>query len=210
MALLFKKVEKLEKENKEMKERITSGVTKMIVNGNNQNIKTQNISNHNNTTFNFTLINFGEGQEEIVKILSMEAPGILSTEQQMDAPLVRQIQDRIIGLVMKVHRNPAQKELQNIYVTDVEKPNDNAFMYEDGKWKITDWNKLNKMILNNLYNNLVSTKIKKKQDKLKVMKHIFVESGCGDNETIQKMSDDDVAEMYLEIGGKLNFKTISV
>lgn len=215
MALLFKKVERLEKENREMKEQLIKNGT--IINQQNaqkiQNIDTNienQINNHTNTVFNFTLINFGEGQDEIVKILAQEAPKILSADQQLDAPLVRQIQDRIIGLVMKVHRNSEQKSLQNIYVTDPEKPKDNAFVYEDGKWKITDWNKLNKTILSNLYNNLVSAKIKKKQDKLKVMKHIFVEGGCGDSKTIEKMTDDDVAKMYLEIGNKLNFKTISL
>lgn len=215
MALLFKKVERLEKENKEMKEQLIKNGT--IVHQQNAqkiqnidtNIETQNIANHNNTVFNFTLINFGEGQEEIVKILAQEAPKILSAEQQMDVPLVKQIQDRIIGLVMKVHRNPEQKSLQNIYVTDPEKPKDNAFTYEEGKWKITDWDKLNKQLMNNLYNNLVLAKIKK-QDKLKVIKHIFVEGGCGNSEMIEKMTDDDVAEMYLEIGDKLNFKTISL
>jgi len=42
------------------------------------------------------------------------------------------------------------------------------------------------------------------------MKHMFIAGGCGDRKTIQKMSDDAVAEMYLEIGEKLNFKTISL
>ena len=213
MGLLFKKVERLEKENRAMKEQLIKG-GQIIINRNNQNIdtniETQNISNHTNTVFNFTLINFGEGQEEIVKILEHEAPKLLGADQQTDIPIVKQIQDRIIGLIMKVHRNPEQKSLQNIYVTDPEKPKDNAFMYEEGKWIITDWNKLNKNILNNLYNNLVSAKIKPKQDKLKVIKHIFVEGGCGDSKTIEKMTDDDVAEMYLEIGNKLNFKTITL
>jgi hypothetical protein len=210
MALLFKKVEMLERENKEMKEQMAKGNTKMIVNGINQNIETQNIANHNNTTFNFTLINFTEGHDEIIKILTREAPGILSAEQQMDVPMVKQIQDRIIGLVMKVHRNPEQKELQNVYVTDVEKPKDNAFMYDDGNWKIVDWDKLNKNILGNLYTNLDRLNIKSKQDKLEVMKHIFVAGGCGDRYTIESMSDEAVSEMYLEIGNKLNFKTISL
>lgn len=213
MALLFKKVELLEKENKDMKEQIAKGVgkAKMIINNgdNNQNIETQNISNHINTTFNFTLINFGEGQEEIVKILSQEIEK-LGIDGRDDIPYIKQVKDRIIGLVMKVHRNPEQKELQNVYVTDVEKPRDNAFMYEDNKWKITDWDKLNKTILRNLYTNIYDSKLHKKEDKMEVMKHMFVAGGCGDRDTIQKMSDEAVSEMYLEIGNELNFKTISL
>jgi uncharacterized C2H2 Zn-finger protein len=213
MALLFKEVQRLNERVKQQDEKIkTFGCSKekMIVNGINQNIETQNITNHNNTTFNFTLINFTEGHDEIIKILTREAPGILGAEQRMDVPMVKQIQDRIIGLVMKVHRNPEQKELQNVYVTDVEKPKDNAFMYDDGNWKIVDWNKLNKNILGNLYTNLDRLNIKSKQDKLEVMKHIFVAGGCGDRYTIESMSDEAVSEMYLEIGNKLNFKTISL
>lgn len=215
MALLFKKVERLERENKEMKEQITKSDTKMIVNGgyqnqnNTQNIETQNIANHINTTFNFTLINFGEGQEEIVKILAKEIQK-LGLDGREDIPYIKQVKDRIIGLVMQVHRNPEQKELQNIYVTDPKSPTDNAFFYEDGKWKITDWGKLNSKVLRNLYNNLEISKLHKKEDKLEVMKHIFIAGGCGDRETIKKMTDDDVAEMYLEIGNKLNFKTITL
>jgi hypothetical protein len=222
MALLFKKVKdqgekikQMEKENKEMKEQITKSDTKMIVNGgyqnqnNTQNIETQNIANHINTTFNFTLINFGEGQEEIVKILSQEIQK-LGLDGREDIPYIKQVKDRIIGLVMQVHRNPEQKELQNIYVTDPKSPTDNAFFYEDGKWKITDWGKLNSKVLRNLYNNLEISKLHKKEDKLEVMKHIFIAGGCGDRETIKKMTDDDVAEMYLEIGNKLNFKTITL
>ena len=219
MALLFKKVKdqdekikQMEKENKEMKEQIakTPGV-KMIVNGvyQNQNIGTQNIANHTNTTFNFTLINFGEGQEEIVKILSQEIQK-LGLDGREDIPYIKQVKDRIIGLVMHVHRNPEQKELQNIYVTDPKSPTNNAFFYDDGKWRITDWGKLNSKVLRNLYNNLERSKLHKKEDKLEVMKHIFIAGGCGDRETIKKMTDDDVAGMYLEIGNKLNFKTITL
>lgn len=210
MVLLFKKVEQLEKENREMKKQLDKNTnTPSII----QNIKTQNIvniANHTNTTFNFTLINFNEGREETIKMLTQEAPRILGADVRVDTSLSKQIQDRIIGLVMKVHRNPEKRELQNIYVTDLTEPKNNAFVYEDGKWNITDWNMLNKKILNNLYNNLVDTKIKSKQDKLKIMKHIFVTSGCGDVHTIDKMSDEDVAEMYLSIGKKLKFKTITL
>jgi uncharacterized C2H2 Zn-finger protein len=211
MALLFKKVEQQDKKIKQLEEQLENKhSTKMIVHGNNQNIETQNIANHNNTIFNFTLINFDEGQEEIIKILTREAPGILSAEQKMDIPMVRQIQDRIIGLVMKVHRNPEQKELQNVYVTNVEDPKDNAFMYEEGNWKIMDWDKLNKTILRNLYISLEKSHMKSKQDKLGVMKHMFIVGGCGDRDTIERMSDNAISEMYLEIGNKLNFKTISL
>jgi hypothetical protein len=217
MALLFKKVKDqgekikhMEKENKEMKEQISkTPCANMIVNGSGQNIETQNIANHINTTFNFTLINFGEGQEEIVKILAQEIQK-LGLDGREDIPYIKQVKDRIIGLVMQVHRNPEQKELQNIYVTNPESTNDNAFFYEEGKWKITDWSKLNSKVLRNLYNNLERSKLHKKKDKLEVMKHIFVISGCGDRDTIKKMTDDDVTEMYLEIGNKLNFKTISL
>jgi len=146
MALLFKKVQQqdekikqIEKENKKMKEQIAQGGAKMIVHGdqNNQNIETQNIANHNNTTFNFTLINFGEGQAEIVKILAQEIQK-LGIEGREDMPYIKQVKDRIIGLVMQVHRNPEQKELQNVYVTDPEKPKDNAFfmMKVSGKSQI--------------------------------------------------------------------------
>jgi uncharacterized C2H2 Zn-finger protein len=215
MALLFKKVKHLEQENREMRVLVENNENVVICSDhiNNttiQNIETQNIANHHNTVFNFTLINFGEGQEEITKILSLEAPKLLNEDPNATIPIIKQIQDRIIGLVMKIHRNPKQKQLQNIYVTDPEKPKDNAFVHEDGKWNITDWYKLNKIVLNNLYNNLSNAGIKNKEDKLKVMKHIFIEGGCGDNETIKKMTDNDIAEMYLEIGKKLNFKTISL
>ena len=210
MALLFKKVESLEKENKDMRKQLMYNNNTVIYGDNNiHNIETQNIANHNNTTFNFTLINFGEGQDEIIKILTHEIYK-LGLESKKDIPLIRQVQDRILGLVMKVHRNPEQKELQNIYVTDPKMDKDNAFVYENEKWKVTDWSKLNKIVLNNLYNNLSRSNLVRKEDKLEVMKHIFVQGGCGDITTVEKMSDNDVATMYLDIGRRLNFKTIAL
>lgn len=207
MSLLFKKVELLEQENKIIKTQLSSSGN-IIINGSKNNVhKTEN---HNTAIFNFTIVNFGDGQDTMVDILSREAPKILEAERQFDSPLIKQIQDRIVGLIMKIHRNPSRKELQNVYVTDPQQKDNNSFIYEEGKWTITDWDKLNKKILSNLYNNLVSAKIKSKQDKLKVMKHIFVESGCGDSETVDKMSDGDVADMYLKIGKKLEFATISL
>jgi hypothetical protein len=214
MALLFKEVKRLTDRVQQQDEKIKNmrggnDNVKNIINGNNQNIETQNITNHTNTTFNFTLINFGEGQEEIVKILSQEIE-TLGLNGREDMPYIKQVKDRIIGLVMKVHRNPKRKELQNVYVTDAKKHKDNAFIYDDNNWRITDWNKLNKKILRNLYNNLEKTTMSSKQDKLDVMKHIFVAGGCGDLDLIKKMSDEAVSEMYLEIGNKLNFKTITL
>lgn len=211
MSLLFNEVKRLKEQIEVLQsaQKTTVQGNQNVQNIETQNIETQNIANHNNTVFNFTLINFGEGQKEIVKILTKEIEK-LGVNENPDVPYIKQVKDRIIGLVMQIHRNPEQKELQNIYVTDPGQQKDNAFFYEDGKWQIGDWDKLNKTILRNLYDNIYDSNLHKKEDKLDIIKHIFVSGGCGDIKTIQKMTDDDLAEMYLEIGTKLNFKTITL
>ena len=211
MVLLFNEVKRLKEQIEVLQsaQKTTVQGNQNVQNIETQNIETQNIANHNNTVFNFTLINFGKGQKEIVEILTQEIEK-LGVDANPDVPYIKQVKDRIIGLVMQIHRNPEQKELQNIYVTDPGQPKDNAFFYEDGKWQIEDWDKLNKKILRNLYDNIYDSNLHRKEDKLDIIKHIFVSGGCGDIKTIQKMTDTDLAEMYLEIGTKLNFKTITL
>jgi hypothetical protein len=201
MALLFKKIENLERENRIMKEQLANQSTV-------QYIKMQNVANHFNTVFNFTLVGFNSEYKNIKPLLAEEVEK-LAADVVPDVSHIKQIQNHIVNMVMKIHRNPNRKELQNIYVTDPEERKDNAFIYDDG-WKITDWSKLNRIVLNSLYNNLVNTKLNKKEDKLEVMKHIFIQGGCGDRDTVMKMTDDDVAALYMEIGLKLNFKTITL
>lgn len=211
MALLFKRVEQLENENRELKKQITivpvgqgtANATIGNVTGNNNNVL-----NHTNTNFTFNFIGFHDCSQQMIEILKQEAPKILYEEKQSDVSYAQQVQSRIQNLVTSCYRNPDYKELQNVYVTDPSKPKDNAFIHDEGKWNISSWDDVNKKILNKMYNNLVSARIKKREDKLKLMKHIFVLGGCGNADDIEKMTDDEVEDLYFSIGRQLNFETI--
>jgi hypothetical protein len=185
-------------------------------NGNNTYIENQtniqnqtNQINHFNTQLNINLINFGDGTDTIKSILQDRALEILSKKIQCDTPLVNQISDRVVNLIGLVFRNPDFKELQGVYVLDLEKEKDNAFYHEDGNWMLTDWSMLRKELLQKLYNCLARTKEDRQRDILNIINYIFVLGECGNCHTIKKLDENETLKIYNDMGRHLEFKTIA-
>lgn len=211
MSILFDEVKRLKEKNNEIQNEMKILKNKLgaTINGdNNINGNDNNVLNHTNTEINFTINCFGgdEAYETMQKILQSEAPKLLYKDQACDLPRTKQIQDRITELVLSCYRNPDHKELQNVYVTDPQTTKDNAFVHKEGKWIINDWSKINKVILGEMFN-MLDRCVKKKQDVMNVMKHIFTVAGLGEA-NVEKMTIDEMKELYYEIGRELNFKTI--
>ena len=151
-----------------------------------------------------------EAQAAMVRILAAKAPEILNRPQRLDIPYTEQVNERVCELVDLVHRNPECKGLQNIY-TDMTKQEYNALVYdEDDGWVIGNWDEKKNDVFRVLYDNLKKSKLSNKDDVLLVIKQIFVLGGCGTFDNIQKIPDKDIARLYLEIGKKLCFDTITL
>ena len=87
---------------------------------------------------------------------------------------------------------------------------ENAFVYDENKWYIREQEELNQDLLRKIYNYVESTKtVKKKDDVLNVMKHLFVLGGCGTRD-VEKMSESQKISLYKEMGEKLRFETINI
>jgi hypothetical protein len=214
MMLLFEKVERLTKMNEKL-------VEKMEQIGNsqngNQNINGNNniIRNHFNTNINIPLVCFmGDDHREKILRLVQDNLNILHRPPEIDIPHQEQITNRIGEFVEAIYRNSEHKELQNVYTKhDFEKLNkDNAFTYkakvEGGplSWHIGDWDKVSKVILNRIYDALVLSAMKNKEDVLSVMKTIMFAAGLGG----KKISDENLHELYCEIGRRMGFATLVV
>jgi hypothetical protein len=183
----------------------------MINGNNNQNGNNNTQNNHHNTTLTFNIVGFGsnEAQLAMIKLLVEKAPEILNKPQKLDIPYCDQVNTRVCELVDLVHRNPECKELQNIYVTDSNKKEDNVLIYDQNNgWVIGNWGSKNKELLGELYTNLKKAKISSKQDTLQTIKQIFVLAKCGALDSITKIPDNDVERLYKEIGERLGFDTI--
>jgi hypothetical protein len=221
MGILFAKIKELTTSNQQLvnkvhklEEKGTDVVEyKQIINGNNNTtINTVNniVKNHNNTFLNFNIVNYAgrESRDLMVEIMKVEAPRILMQAPEPDISQTEQVKSRIQDLVGSVYRNPDYKQLQNVYVTDTDADKDNAFQYDEGKWYITDWNTLSKELLKKIYNAVFdSNNVKKSEDVMKVMKHVFVIAGLGE-QPVESMSPAEVVDLYTAIGQNLQFSTI--
>lgn len=214
MMLLFEKVKKLEEKVKTQENELKTLRTApqgQLVSGNNNNFgkieASIDLSNHNNTQININFINWDDNSESIKKILAENLPRILSAPKQDDIPFVQQLTKRMSHIVGMVFRNPEYKELQGMYVVDISKETNNAFIYNDDKWVITDWNELRTNMLQKLYN----CKPKNKQceeDVLDIIKYLFVLGKCGDCKSIKRLSEEETLRLYSEISQQLDFSKI--
>jgi hypothetical protein len=171
-------------------------------------IVNNSISNNIHNTFNINFINFSESSDIIKKILDKNVMSIISCKNMNDIPLVDQLSNKINTLVGLVYRNPSYKELQGIYVIDPDKTNNNAFYYEDGTWKTADWDTVGAQVIRNLYNSMPIKKEIKYQDKINVIKNMFVLGKCGKYKTLEPLSDINVKYIYNKMGNVLNIDTI--
>ena len=78
-------------------------------------------------------------------------------------------------------------------------------MYQEGNWKLRDWEKLSVELVQKI--RLRASMIKTKNDILKVMKHIMILAGS-DVPTVEKMTVKQMQALYKDIGEKLKFETI--
>jgi hypothetical protein len=213
MSLLFKKIEDLTKEVKHLKQ------NQRNIDGNNNTIDGNNNtinSNHHNTNITLNLIQYGSDAHDIAMatILAESLPLILTQPYDEGRPRQDQIKERIQMILTSVYRNPNHKQLQNIYVVP-EKKEDNAFVYNGDlrdinckKWKIGNWDVLSKDILSKIWNYADKNKtVRKKEDILNIMKHIFVLADLGES-AVDEMTDDNVKELWTGIGKKLKYNTI--
>jgi CRISPR/Cas system CSM-associated protein Csm2 small subunit len=164
-------------------------------------------SNHHNTNIDIQFINFSsdEHMKQTRQILQTLAPTIINAPKETDIPRIQQITDRIGALVTGAFRDPNNKKLQGVYYSQT-----NAFVYDDDKWHIREQKELSQELIRKIYDYVDSTKsVKKKDDVLSVMKHLFVLGGCGESD-IQKMSEQEQIALYAEMGKKLCFKTITI
>jgi hypothetical protein len=212
MSLLFKKIEDLTNEVKQLKQNQRNINGNKNINGDNNTID----SNHHNTTLNLNLVQFGSDahDETMATILSQCLPLILTQPYDEGRSRQNQIKERIEMIVTSVYRNPNHKELQNIYVLP-DKKEDNAFVYNGTpgdinckKWRISDWDVLSKDILSKIWNYADRNKtVKKKEDVLNIMKNMFMLAGLGES-AVDEMTDGNVRELWTDIGKKLKYNTI--
>ena len=134
-------------------------------------------------------------------------PDILGLPVRDDIPRMAQTQERIQQIMMACYRNPDHKEMQNVYVLDTQITKENAFVYQEGNWKLRDWEKLGVELVQKI--RLHASTIKTPSDILKVMKHIMILAGS-DMPTVEKMTEKQIQMLYKDIGEKLKFDTIVV
>lgn len=211
IAVLFKKVQELTAEVRNLKEEKKENTTQKAnntVTGNNNMNKYLN-SPHNNTTLNIQLNNYDsvEHIDFLTTVLKKVLPAILEMPVREDVPRVVQIQDRIQQIVSSCFRNPDHKEMQNVYVLDEELKKDNAYIYQGDTWKIQDWDKLGTEMIQKI--RMHASKIKTKSDILKVMKHIMILTGS-DIPSVERMTEAEIQLIYKQMGEKLKFDTILI
>jgi hypothetical protein len=212
ISLLFKKIEELTNEVKQLKQNQGNNNVNNTVDGSNNTID----SNHHNTDITLNLIQYGSDAHDktMGTILAESLPLILTQPYDEGRPKQDQIKERIQMILTSVYRNPNHKQLQNIYVVPEKKEN-NAFVYggdlQDincNKWKIGNWDVLSKDLLSKIWNYVDKNKtVRKKEDILNIMKHIFVLANLGES-AVDEMTDDNVRELWKGIGKKLKYNTI--
>lgn len=207
MNLLFKKIERLTETNERLIKRMEN--MESINQDGNQNIVGNNniIKNHFNTNINIPLVCFmgDEHREKMLQIVK-DNLNILYKPPETDIPHQEQVVNRIGEFVEVIYRNPEHKELQNVYTKHdfKELTENNVFTYIEKNWHIGDWDKVSKDILNKIYDALLRTKIRKKEDVLSVMKTIMEAAGLGN----KKISDENLQELYCEIGRRMGFTSL--
>jgi hypothetical protein len=209
MELLYKKIEELTNKI----DRLELG-NNNIINNNNTVID----SNHHNTTINLQLVAYDSDAhgDLMSNVLDEYLPLILKQPYDEGRTHDDQLAERIKTILMRVYRNPEYKQLQNVYVVP-EKKKDNAFMYigdikdvECKRWKISDWDTLGKDMLSKIWNYADSNKtVSKKEDVLNVMKHMFGLAGLGES-AVDNMTDENVRELWTDIGKKLKYTTLII
>jgi hypothetical protein len=209
LALLFNKVSQLTKMNEEMMREIkTLKEDKHPTPNRTDNTMNAYINSpHNNTTFNFHMEGYDSDKhiDFFREALSRVLPGILNLPIREDVPQIIQVQDRIQQIMVACYRNPDHKEMQNVYVLNVQEKRENAFVYQEGNWKLCDWEKLSIELVQKI--RLHASMIKTPGDILKVMKHIMILAGS-DIPTVEKMTEKQIRDLYKDIGEKLKFDTI--
>lgn len=205
MMILFKKVKQLEGKIKDQNNEIKT--LRANPKGHIINCDKIDISNHYNTQININFINWDDNHDSVKRILEENLPRILSAPKQDDIPLVQQVSNRVSNIIGIVFRNPDYKELQGMYVVDLKKNENNAFIYNDDKWVITNWDKLRTEMLQKLYMCKPKTKEGHK-DVLDIIKYLFVLGKYGDCKSIKRLSNEDTLKMYADISKQLNFSGI--
>jgi len=227
-----KRIEELEKKNKQIKNIIQNQIPSHI---------TQNIQNNNiNLQFNMgsfleksldkKLINYGglKMSQLIGDILEEHAPKIMKIPPLNTISLEKQTEERILGLVKLIHRNPRYPHLQNIFTQGAKEALDNhenkqdidIYLWFENRWNKKEWGRIRIYLLKQILSGIGGIfrdklKIKRNISKLLNMNPLRKRpEGILENEIFQKYSDtrDPQDILFLKIAlildreGLLDFK----
>ncbi len=126
------------KQSKQTKQSKSSvQMAKNITNNTSNTLNTSNTSNTSNTTNTNNIVLFNFGKEDL---------GIIDKKQYIN----RVIKNNITGVkipeeILKlIHFNPAYPELNNIYISDINR--EKCMVYDDGMWKLSPTDKIPEVI----------------------------------------------------------------
>lgn len=167
-------------------------------------------TNHINNTLKINFLNFSKHHTVIQNILQSGATEILGKNIIQDVPLYKQVSDRVVNLVGLVFRNPEHKDMQGIYVVNLDSKNHTAYVFDDGQWKVSDWNVLRTQVLEKLFNVLSVSKENKRADLMNIIKYLFaLGPGNGKCSSVSELKSNEILEIYRDIGSMLRFSSIA-
>lgn len=162
------------------------------------------VNNHFNTQILIQFANYGD--------MSTRHRMVYAARDYVQAVIKNGIQctednvcKQIEGLVMAVHRNQENRDLQNVYVQD---PNDmeskdNAFMYKKNKWESGDWRTVSRLIFSEMYNCIMNSPLGQKNKLFNKVATVLGKYGHGYNSDTAHPKD-----LITTIGKKLTFDSI--
>jgi hypothetical protein len=210
MEMLFARIEAQQNENKQLAKRVEelevkSKVPIMVNHG--------TINNHFNTQINLPLICFGSDKQRIKMIkIVQENLNILYRPAETGISYDEQLRNRIGEFVTAIYRNPKYLDMQGIYTKHgfelMDK--DNVFTFDDSKWHIGDWGKVSKEMIQSIERCFFKLKgLNKKNDALEVIR-AMIAAGQGKSMDDFEITDENLQELYCEIGKKLGFDTLEL
>ena len=205
---LLKIIEEKDKKAAEQMERLQRQVNMLVmernisVANNNGTINNNCINNnHYNTTLNINLVNYKENST-MLKMMEVATEYIKGMDLTAE-PTPENIAKQIVQLVVKIHRNPEHKELQNIYVQDIHNKGD-AFIYNNDKWNESSWEVVSALVMSQLHTYTMNTYMHNKSELLAEIANVL----CAYNKHSSSKISDYHRNILHKIAMKLTFDSI--